>query len=166
MAQGKFDDALALEQRAFAIRDRVLGEHWHTALSLSTLGYIRWVGGDLDEVRALLERAIAIDEEQFQPVKYETGFDAEVLGRIYVELGLLDEAEIRLDQSVHVFRELGLPRAGHRGWLHLARGEVERARGDGEGAKEELARAIAVEEVLWPGGHPRLREVRELYESL
>ncbi|MBZ0267833.1 tetratricopeptide repeat protein [bacterium] len=125
VAQGRFDDALTLEERALAIRDQVLGDHWHTALSLTTLGYVRYVKGDLDGARELLERAIAIHEEQFQPIKYETGYDAEVLGRVYVDLGRLDDAERRLDQADYIFRELGLPLSSHRGWLLLARGQVD-----------------------------------------
>lgn len=177
----------------------MLGEHWHTALSLSTLGYIHYVEGDLGEARAFLERAIAIDEEQFQPVKYETAYDAEVLGRIYVELGLLDEAVGPPGPGGSHLPRAGASAGRHRGWLLLARGELERARGyfeetlaqDGDewfettvfdcrrglaevarargdvpGAREELARAVETGEALWPRGHPRLHEVRELHESL
>ncbi|MCB9881420.1 MAG: serine/threonine protein kinase [Planctomycetes bacterium] len=60
----EFERALAYERRSLAIREAVLGpEHWHVALSLTTLGDLLRKTGHAKDGLPLLRRAVAIAEK-------------------------------------------------------------------------------------------------------
>jgi tetratricopeptide (TPR) repeat protein len=63
--------------------------------------------GNLAEAEALLKRAIAIDEEQFEPDKSETASDLDLLGRVYLEQGRLKEARAAFEMGLGT--EAGFP---------------------------------------------------------
>jgi tetratricopeptide (TPR) repeat protein len=64
--QGEFKGARRLQERVFAIREEVLGpEHPDTARSLQNLALVlQDQGEDLEKVRPLFERALAIQEQE------------------------------------------------------------------------------------------------------
>jgi len=67
-AQGKYEQAEPLYQRALAIREKQLGpEHPYTATSLNNLAGLYRAQGKYEQAEPLYQRALAIREKQLGP---------------------------------------------------------------------------------------------------
>ena len=126
-----FEKGIEYERRSLKIRETVLGEdHWHVALSLTTLGNLLRKTGNAVEARPLQERAVKIAEATFdaQPDLY---WSQESLARTLLELGAFAEARTVVEREIEAlqgtrFEASFLPLClGLRGLALLGEGKAE-----------------------------------------
>jgi tetratricopeptide (TPR) repeat protein len=98
--------------------------------------------GNLAEAEALLKRAIAIDEEQFEPDKSETASDLDLLGRVYLEQGRVKEARAAFERSFGI--RTRLPGATEVPTSRVSLGDYFFRTGDLAGAETEYRQALSL----------------------
>ena len=104
--QDRFDEALELELRSLAIREKVLGpDHPHVALSLTTLGNIYRDTGTRRS-GAAIRRALAIGEAPGAG-HGEVCWMQRSLARTLIDLGKVDAAEAELDDLLAAIESAG-----------------------------------------------------------
>jgi non-specific serine/threonine protein kinase/serine/threonine-protein kinase len=91
MLAGQRQEARRYLEESLSIFERALpSDHPHTSVAVETLGELERLDGHLDRARGLLERALAMRKRM--KLDPEAGF--------FSSLGLLDEAEGRVDEAV------------------------------------------------------------------
>jgi tetratricopeptide (TPR) repeat protein len=105
-ALADYGHAISLEERALAIRQKMLGdEHPDTAVSLNHLGLLIERQGHFTEARPFYERAMAINEKVFGPEDINTGVNTANLGRLLVFQGDLIGARSFQERAVAIFEK-------------------------------------------------------------
>ncbi|MBP1468882.1 tetratricopeptide repeat protein, partial [Candidatus Chloroploca sp. M-50] len=102
-AQGQYDAARPLLERALAIRERVLGpEHPDTATSLDSLAVLYHAQGQYDAARPLLERALAIRERVLGPDHPDTATSLNNLALNYYDQNDVQTAERLMGRALAI----------------------------------------------------------------
>jgi tetratricopeptide (TPR) repeat protein/predicted Ser/Thr protein kinase len=155
--QAKHDEAIASYERAFEIREKVLGpEHPHLAYTVGNLAIELVRKGRLDEARDYVQRALDILRKTEGPQHPHVANNLNTLGVILRSQGKLEEARATHEEALSI-RESSLGRehaetAGSLGNL----GTVLMDLGDYEAAVENMERALAIEEKRHGPDHPTL----------
>ncbi len=106
--EGKYEDALAQQQRALAIQEGVLGPaHLDVATSLSNLGIILVHQGKYEQALAQVQRALAIQEPALGVTHPNLSLPLHTIGSILGRQGKYQEAVPYLQRALAV-RELAL----------------------------------------------------------
>jgi tetratricopeptide (TPR) repeat protein len=106
-ATGRYQQAIALEERAITIYERVLGEHPSTASSLNNLGALYQATGAYPKAETLYQRALAIREKALGPEHPDTSGSLNDLAALYEATGAFAKAE-PLYQRALAIREKAL----------------------------------------------------------
>lgn len=156
---GRYDDAVALHERALSLRRGAHGEdHEEVAQSLTYLADALRHQGRYREADAAARRALAIQERVLGPGHPETAVTLGQLSSLAVYLGDLDAAEALARQALAV-REQALgpddPLVGQ-SWGLL--GQTIRRKGDVVGTEEAFRRALAIARQHYGTEHPDVAE--------
>jgi eukaryotic-like serine/threonine-protein kinase len=106
-ATGSYADAKALQERALAIEEQVLGPHHpDVAQSLNNLAVVRWATGSYADATALLERALAIFERALGPHHPDVAASLNNVASVhqatgsYAKAGPLQERALAIEEQV------------------------------------------------------------------
>jgi len=155
--QAKHDEAIASYERAFEIREKVLGpEHPHLAYTVGNLAIELVRKGRLEEAQTYVERALAILRKTEGPQHPHVANNLNTLGVILRSQGKLAQARATHEQELSI-RENSLGEdhpetAGSLGNL----GSVLLELGDYEAAAKNMERSLAIEEKQHGAEHPTL----------
>jgi len=101
--RGRYDEARQLDQRALAIRERVLGtDHPHVALSLSMLANGEARRGNFAEAQALHERALGIREQALGPHHDEVAESLNDFAAVLVKQGRYADARPLFERALAI----------------------------------------------------------------
>jgi len=145
--QGHYDEALADQERALAIREEVLGPH-HTevARSLSNVANVQRDRGNLDAALAALEQALAIRLEAFGPDHPTVAATLNDLALLQQVRGKYAEAQSLLERALVIVQATwgadSLDAAVNLNNL----GRIHHMRGNYDEAQVLLERALAIRE--------------------
>jgi len=108
-AQGKYDEAEPLLQRALNISEQSLGpDHPLTATTLEGLGSLYLSQGKYDQAEPLLQRALSISEQTISPDHLLITTSALVgLGGLYLNQGKYEQAEPLLQRAQNILKGQG-----------------------------------------------------------
>jgi CHAT domain-containing protein/lipopolysaccharide biosynthesis regulator YciM len=171
IATGKYDEALAQEEMALALRAQAMGaESSAVANSLHQLGNIHHVKGDYPKAETALQRALRIRETTSGPESNDVFTLLVSLGGLYYDMGELDKAEqfmqratviqgkaVNLDQGrvIALFNNFAL---------------VYYAKGDYAAAEQDFERAIAIEQQVFGSGDSNVADtlvnLAALYQAM
>jgi CHAT domain-containing protein len=153
IAAGKYDEALAQEERALALREKAMGrEGSAVANSLHQLGNIYHLKADYPKAETALRRALTIRESTSGPESNDVFTLLISLGGLYYDMGELDKAEQFMQRATVIQGKV----------LNLDQGRVMAlfnnfalvyyAKGEYAAAEQDFERAIAIEQqVFGPG---------------
>ncbi len=144
MLEGRLDEALALFERALAIRERAFGpDHLLTAESLGVLGGALMETGHLARARPLLERVLRILERELGPDDPAVARTLSTLVGVLGEQGLYTEA-IPLAERAHriAVERLG-PDAPFTAFCAMNLGYARLVQGRSDEARQYLEHAVA-----------------------
>ncbi len=152
---GRYDESLALHERALALRRAAYGEeHEEVAQSLLSLADALIRQGRYREADANARRALAIQRRVLGPEHPEIGTTLATLSGFAVYLGDID-ASVALARQALAVREKALgpddPNIGH-SWSLL--GRTIRRQGDTDGAEEAFRQALAIAQRHYGPEHP------------
>jgi CHAT domain-containing protein/Tfp pilus assembly protein PilF len=171
IAAGKYDEALAQEDRALALREKALGpESSAVASSLHQLGNIDHVKGNYPQAETALQRALTIRESTSGPESTDVFTLLVSLGGLYYDMGELDKAE-QFMQRATVIQGKG---------LNLDQGRVIAlfnnfalvyyAKGEYAAAEEDFERAITIEQQVFGSGDSKVADtlinLAALYQAM
>jgi serine/threonine-protein kinase len=129
---------------ALDIMTEVYGpEHLQTATLLLNLGSLERRLNRYDDALVHLEKGTAIHDKVVAPDDPRRAFDHAVFGEVLLEAGREDEAYTHfelIETLVRRYPEVHEPDTGAWAWVGL--GEIERRRGNLDGAKTYLERAM------------------------
>lgn len=126
--QGRLQEAMPMLKRALSLR-----EHLEPRLLAGAYGYLCDVHCDLGRFETALEYGtLALQIDERHNLQYDSGDLLRCLGRVYRELGRLDEAQDCLERALVIARASGdrefeALTIDDSGSLHLQRGDVSRA---------------------------------------
>ena len=99
--QGKYNEAVAIQEKALALAERVLGpEHPDTLKSVNSLGNLYKAQGRYGEAEPLFKRALAASERVLGPEHPNTLASVASLGALYQAQGRYGEAEPLLKRAL------------------------------------------------------------------
>jgi CHAT domain-containing protein len=137
---GDFGRSLEYRDRALALYTRTLGpESESVALQFHYRGEVQAAIGDLPAAIASAMRAVEI-RESLQADQLPVSLN--LLGRLLVKAGKLDEAESLLDRALRMWEAGGSPAIAARAMMSL--GHLHAAREDWPGAALLFTRAVAI----------------------
>jgi tetratricopeptide (TPR) repeat protein len=171
IAAGKYDEALAHEESALALREKAMGpESSAVANSLHQLGNVYHFTGDYPRAETALQRALAIREKTSGPESNDVFTLLISLGGLYYEMGELDKAEqfmqhatviqgkvLNLDQGrvIALFNNFAL--------VYYAKGEYA-------AAEQDFERAITIEQQVFGPSHSNVADtlvnLAALYQAM
>ncbi|MBK9035674.1 MAG: tetratricopeptide repeat protein [Myxococcales bacterium] len=142
--QGRLDDADAALARALTARTAIAGDDVEVARTLSALGHLARLRGELPAARAHHERALAIDRAALGPDHVDVGRDLHNLGGVLRLAGDLDGAAAAYREALTI-RTAALG-ADHPdvGLVHNSLGILALDRGRLDDAERELTAARAI----------------------
>jgi tetratricopeptide (TPR) repeat protein len=148
-----YAQARSLEERALAIREKVLGpEHPDTAVSLTALGFLIERQGHLAEARPFYERALAINEKALDPAG--TAVNIHNLARLLWYQGDYSGARSLQERAVASF-EKALGPEHFNTFLSLCNlAGILQAQGDLAGARALHERTLTIGEKVLGPNHP------------
>jgi len=134
-----------------------LDDTWGQAMSMLPLAWVAYSRGDFSGAQDLAGEAVGLAFDAKDPVAQ--GFALAILAWFLLEAGDLDRAEGLVRRTLEMTAALGL--ASHVEAAPLAiLGNIARARGDLETAREHLSRSVAAGEAVQASYFYPLREVR------
>jgi eukaryotic-like serine/threonine-protein kinase len=154
-AEGSYTDAMALYERALAIREKALGfNHPGVATVVASLAEVHRAMGAYAEAKGLHERALVIREETFGPDHPDVAYSVNNLAVVHEDMGSYPEAKRLYGRALAIFEEaLG---AEHPNVANSLNGlsAIHWFMGTYEEAKGLQARALAIrEKTLGPEHH-------------
>lgn len=150
IASGKYDEALAQEERALKLREKALGsESPAVANSLHQLGNIYHVKGDYPEAETALQRALTIRQNTSGPESNDVFALLVNLGAVYFDMGALDKAEQFMQRAVVIQGKVPNLDQGRVTALFNNLALVHYVKGDYATAEQEFERVIALEQQLF-----------------
>ena len=166
----QYERARPLYERAFAIREQVLGpNHPDTAQSLNNLAALYDSQGDYERARPLYERAFAIREQVLGPNHPDTAQSLNNLAFLYDSQGDYERAKPLYERAFAITEQVLGPNhpdtansLNNLAFLYNNQGDYERAR-------PLLERALAIREQVLGPNHPdtagSLNNLAGLYKS-
>jgi Tfp pilus assembly protein PilF len=150
-----YAQARALEERALAIREKVLGSaHPNTAASLNDVGFFIERQGYPSQARPFYERALAINEKALGPEHPATAWNIDNLGRLLHIQGDFGRARTLHEHALAIREKVLGPDHPHTAHSLEGLADCVQAQGDLAAARPLLERTLAIrEEVLGPD-HP------------
>ena len=147
-ARSRFQAAASSHRQAFKHRWGASGERLLAASSISQLGSVAWMQGDLDRAESLYNRALTI-QNRLAPDSLDVAHSLSNLGVVASDHGELDGAEILYRRALAI-RERLAP-----GGLDVARnlnnlGQLLSERGDLRAAESLYRRSVEIKEKLAP----------------
>jgi eukaryotic-like serine/threonine-protein kinase len=157
--QARFDEAIALHERALALREETFGpDDLRVAMSLNNLGVAKSRVGQLAEAEALHRRALALRESAESGPTTEVGTSLFNLGTVLQQAGRTQEGLKYMERAVGVLEALHGPEDRR---LVAALGNWAaglRAAGDSGRARELLRRAHGILARTLGDDHPDTAE--------
>jgi tetratricopeptide (TPR) repeat protein len=166
-AQGKYEQAEPLYQRALTIWEKQLGpEHSDTATSLNNLAELYRTQGKYEQAEPLYQRALAIWEKQLGPEHPDTATSLNNLAGLYDAQGKYEQAEPLYQRALAIYeKQLGPEHPYTATSLNNLAG-LYRTQGKYEQAEPLYQRALAIYEKQLGPEHPDTTTVRENYYAL
>jgi CHAT domain-containing protein/Tfp pilus assembly protein PilF len=147
---GKYDDALAQEENALALREKAMGpESSAVANSLHQLGNIYHVKGDYPKAESALQRALTIRESTSGPESSDAFTMLVSLGGLYFDMGELDKAEQFMQRAKIIQGKVPNLDQGRVIALFNNFALVYYAKGEYDAAEQDFERAIASEQQVF-----------------
>jgi tetratricopeptide (TPR) repeat protein/predicted Ser/Thr protein kinase len=147
-AQGRYDESIALQGRALALREELLGPtHPIVAMTLNHLANAARDRGDFAAALAALQRALAIRKEALGPDHPAVGGTLNNLGLLELARGNYAAAQGYLEQGLAIVEVASGPSSLETATLLGNLGRAHHLRGDYEAAQALLERALAIREV-------------------
>jgi len=140
-AQGRVEEALALDREVLGHRRRRLGaDHPQTMGSLNNVAYRLGTLGRYDEARPLLEEGLVVGERLWGVEHPQYGTLLHSLGEVELGAGNLDAAHRRLEAALAIYRQ----QPGHRllGLVLYQLAQIDARQGDTSSALDRLAEAV------------------------
>jgi CHAT domain-containing protein/tetratricopeptide (TPR) repeat protein len=105
LREKKFDEAVALAERALAIREKVAADSVYVRMSLRHLAEVHDKAGNYARAVLPLERALVIDEKR--GIKgFELKVSVEFLGRALAKAGLHERAIVMFQRAISIAHEV------------------------------------------------------------
>ena len=142
--QARYRDAIAVVEKALAIRKRQVGaDHQDVGNLLVNLGELHRLAGDLQQAEPLFLQALAILEKALGPAHPMVATVLNNLGALHLQLGDLAGAEPYLRKAMIILENVLGPDDPNVQTLRLNLAQVLGARGDLDGAEALDRQAIA-----------------------
>ena len=110
--QGRYAEAVKLEQQVLAIREQILGpDHPDVATSLKYLAGLYRDLGKYSQAEPLYHRALKIDEKALGPEHPELAIDLTNLALLFTDQGKYAEAEPLFQRALRIAEKLAPPRS-------------------------------------------------------
>ena len=108
--QGRYAEAVKLEQQVLAIREQILGpNHPDVATSLKYLAGLYRALGKYSQVEPLSQRALKIDEKALGPEHPELAIDLTNLALLFTDQGKYVEAEPLFQRALRIAEKRSVP---------------------------------------------------------
>ncbi len=145
--EGNFDESLAAQERALAIRETLLGrDHPEVATSLSHVANIQRDQGETAAALVALERALAIREQAFGPDHPTVAAALNDLALLQQVRGKYAEAQALLERALGLAEAAWEPDGLDAATILNNLGRVQHMRGNYGEAEPLLERALAIRE--------------------
>jgi CHAT domain-containing protein/Tfp pilus assembly protein PilF len=146
IANGKYDEALAQEERALALREKAMGtESPAVANSLHQLGNIYEIKGDYPKAETALQRALTIRESTSGPESNDVFTLLVNLGAVYYDMGEMGKAAQLMQRAVVIQEKIPTLDQGRVIALFNNLGLVYYAKGEYAAAEQNFERAMTME---------------------
>ena len=142
--QGRLDDAAAALGRALTARTAIAGEDVEVARTLSALGHLARLRGELSAARDLHQRALAIDRAALGAAHLDVARDLHNLGGVLRLVGELDAAGTAYREALAIRVAVLGPDHPEVGLVHNSLGILALDRGALSDATRELEAARAI----------------------
>jgi tetratricopeptide (TPR) repeat protein len=145
--QGRYPEAEALEKRALAMREGVLGpDHADVANSLHNLVVTYWMQGRFSEAEPLCKRAVAILEKAAGPYSPDLAAELDELGTIYAAQGRFSDAEPLVRRSLEIREKALAPGSVETAKSMMLFGVIASGQGKFSDAEQLYERALEIQE--------------------
>ncbi len=166
--QARYDEALALAERARALRERALGgAHPLVASSLNDLARVYTEKGDLASAEPLYKRALGIVEKALGADSPDVAACVNNLAELYSKKGDLGRAEPLYQRALGIFEKATDPVPLAFALNNLA--QLYKDKGEYARAEPLFLRSLAIRERVFGEGHPAiallLNNLAGLYEN-
>jgi tetratricopeptide (TPR) repeat protein len=154
---GDFETARELQERALAIRDRILAEgDERIGESLTSLGGLHFQHGDMQRAEHYFRRALELSEEHLDPLHPQIATSLNNLAMVLLQNGAPAEALSLLRRAVEIQERVYGPDHPDLAMALNNLAYAHRTAGDDAAAKPLLERAIASMEAQLGPEHPEL----------
>jgi tetratricopeptide (TPR) repeat protein len=156
-AQGRYDEAVTLLERALAVREAALGpDHAELTSVLNALGEVLRAAGRYQDARRYYERALAISERVLGPDHPDVGALLNNLGLTLWSEGKYDEAHRLIERSLALDEATFGPDHPRVATSLISLGGLFQEQGRAAEARPLLERALAIQRRSLGPDHPEL----------
>ncbi|MEM6995573.1 MAG: serine/threonine-protein kinase [Myxococcota bacterium] len=162
----RYEDAIALHERALAILTRIVGEHHpHTARVVDNMGTALLRKGDVEAARERFQRALQVRRSVLSPKHRSIALSTVHLAHASLSAGDTNAAIEGFKESLALYQDLAEP--GSRDILicHEALAHAYQAAGDLKAAKEQARIAYDGLSPSLPPEHPELQGLQAILDA-
>lgn len=152
---GDFQGALSYQEKALAIRSKILGDvHGDTATTLVHIGRVLRGLGRFEEAKSYFERSLTIRMALFGKYHQETAESLENVGRSFLEMDDAQNALPSIEEALDIILNLSDEQTTLAAEYHNNIAHCYYALGDEKNALHHLRQALAINRAVLGDEHP------------